>query len=142
MIKYNKFGQIQKYLSLYQEDAISVASAFQNKMAFHSVQSGNYIRGYLYKPGSSIKSVILIGFAEMSKEPGNPYDSFTLERTAAEKGYGPLLYDIMLSIADKKGSPVSPDRYSVSSFAKKVWQYYHDKRKDILYQPNQSLMIL
>lgn len=127
-------GKYNCYQS-FTEEAISAFQAADQNLAFTALPKGNYIRGYLYKPGKNLKTSTVIGFAEMSKDPENPYNAFTLERTAAEKGYGPLLYDIMLSIADKNQSPIQPDRYSVSKFARKVWQYYHDRRKDVVYQP-------
>lgn len=77
----------------------------------------------------------IIGFAEMSYEASNPYNTFFLERVAAEKGYGLLLHDIMMSIADKNGKPLAPDRYSNSSFEKNVWNYYFNKRQDISHLP-------
>lgn len=122
----------EELFNFFQEEAISPSKAANTGVAFTKIESGNYIRGYLYK---TLKDPKIIAFAEMSFDSKNPYDSYVLERTAAEKGYGPLIYDIMLSIADKKDRPVSPDRYSVSKYAKNVWDYYFSKRKDVSHLP-------
>jgi hypothetical protein len=49
--------------------------------------------------------------------------------SAAEQGYGPMLYDISLSIIYPNF--LISDRRSVSKSAKKVWDYYHSKRPDV-----------
>jgi len=57
----------------------------------------------------------------------NPYSAATVQASAANKGYGPLLYDIVM--ANEKG--LMSDRDSVSQSARKVWSYYKNKRKDV-----------
>lgn len=46
---------------------------------------------------------------------------------AAERGFGPLLYDIVM--AAEKG--LTSDRHDVSSRAERVWSFYHDNRGDV-----------
>lgn len=48
-------------------------------------------------------------------------------QAAARKGYGPLMYDIVMSI---EGGLV-PDRNTVSALASQVWSYYYDMRTDV-----------
>lgn len=73
----------------------------------------------------------IVGFGEM-KEANCKKGLYVVERTAALKGYGPLLYDIMLSYAREEGKlGIIPDRKRVSSAARYVWSYYYTNRKDV-----------
>ena len=51
----------------------------------------------------------------------------------AEKGYGPLLYDVAMEVATIKGGGMVADRVSVSNDAYKIWDYYMKKRSDVNY---------
>lgn len=75
----------------------------------------------------------LFGFIKISNYNFNAYGSWTVNMIAAKKGYGILLYDIILSMVGKKG--LCPDRGSVSSHAEKVWDYYLNKRNDVINKP-------
>jgi hypothetical protein len=55
-------------------------------------------------------------------------DAWEVIRSAATGGYGPTLYDLVMSIAP---NGLMSDRNSVSSAANKVWSTYSNKRKDI-----------
>lgn len=57
--------------------------------------------------------------------------AWTIDKTKAADGYGPLLYDIAVEIATKKGSGLVADRRLVSREAQNVWQYYLDNRPDV-----------
>ena len=55
-----------------------------------------------------------------------------VETIEAEKGYGPLLYDVALEIAFLDGaSGVIPDRSGVSTAAENVWIHYQEHRPDV-----------
>ena len=49
----------------------------------------------------------------------------------AEKGYGPLLYDIAIELATMKAGGLVADRTIVSDDAYNVWDYYDNKRSDV-----------
>lgn len=50
---------------------------------------------------------------------------YVVDKSAAEKGYGPTLYDAALSL----GTPVMPDEAgSVTPTAQNVWRYYATQR--------------
>lgn len=63
--------------------------------------------------------------------------AYKIDFSAAKPGSkaGVLLYDIAMSYVSKKGKGLIPDRFSVSSFAQKVWNYYFTKRTDVKHIP-------
>jgi hypothetical protein len=50
-----------------------------------------------------------------------------IRSSAAESGYGPLIYDIAMALE----SGLISDRDSVSPAARKVWNFYKNNRKDV-----------
>lgn len=66
-------------------------------------------------------------------EEGNIYE---VESVAADKGYGPLLYDIAMEMVYLLGGVgLMPDRRSISYAAKSVWLKYFDERQDVEHKP-------
>jgi len=61
----------------------------------------------------------------------NQYGGAEIKRSAAKKGYGPLLMDIVMS---SEGALV-PDRTYVSKEAQNVYKFYKDSRKDVISKP-------
>ena len=59
---------------------------------------------------------------------GNCNGAWEVVRSAAEGGYGPTLYDMVMSISPMG---LTPDRLQVSDEAKKVWDFYAHKRPEI-----------
>ena len=59
---------------------------------------------------------------------GNCNGAWEVVRSAAEGGYGPTLYDMVMSISP---NGLTSDRMQVSDDAKKVWDFYAHKRPDI-----------
>ena len=59
-----------------------------------------------------------------------------VESVNADKGYGPLLYDIAMEMVFLKGDAgLMADRRSVSSDARKVWKTYFEERGDVGKEP-------
>ena len=59
-----------------------------------------------------------------------PYDGvYIIQSSKAKDGFGPLLYDVALEVAGKRG--LKPDLLSVSDDASAVWKYYDDRREDV-----------
>ena len=56
-------------------------------------------------------------------------DVYIIGRTAARKGWGPMLYDIAMEVAGEDG--LSADRESLSDEAYNVWNYYLKRRPDV-----------
>jgi len=49
----------------------------------------------------------------------------------AQKGFGPLLYDIAMEAVALLGASLTSDREEVSTSAQKIWDYYDTRRPDI-----------
>jgi len=64
-------------------------------------------------------------------DPTDCDGAWVIAGTEAADGYGPLLYDIAVEIASKKGSGLVADRRVVSRAAQNVWQHYLDNRSDV-----------
>lgn len=57
---------------------------------------------------------------------------FEVRRIDANKGFGPLLYDLAMEVVLKwNGDGLFPDRGSVSVPATNVWRFYFDNRQDV-----------
>jgi hypothetical protein len=65
-------------------------------------------------------------FGMIRVEMSDEYDAWVVQNSAAEKGYGPLMYDIAFSFAGEKG--MTPDRHSIRPAAKNVWKHLFLKR--------------
>lgn len=103
---------------LYKPDVFEEACRLKSK-GMHAMM--------IYRQAQPVVGAIFIEF----KSKCNAWESTA---TAAEKGYGPLMYDIALSYTGPTG--VMSDRSSVSQAARKVWQYYFTKRRnDIEVEP-------
>ena len=66
-----------------------------------------------------------------SASEGHTWNASVVELAAAERGYGPLMYDIVM--ASEGG--LMADRGSVSKSAQRVWQYYKNSRPDVVAKP-------
>ncbi len=78
-------------------------------------------------------NVPIIGFMSIKSNEGKCNGSSFIDGSAAIKGYGPLVYDIGMSIS--KNNTLSPDRKMVSDKAKSVWSYYKNNRSDVIKKP-------
>ena len=62
------------------------------------------------------------------KHKGEAWNATEIATSAAQEGYGPLLYDIVMELEDG----LMADRSSVSPSAKGVWDFYLNNRKDVV----------
>lgn len=61
---------------------------------------------------------------------------YEVESVFADKGFGPLLYDIAMEMVYLLGAVgLMPDRRSISYDAKNVWYKYFNDRQDIKHEP-------
>lgn len=84
--------------------------------------------GYIGTIKSRIESII-IGMIRV-EYPGKPLEQYgvpSVTAAAAQDGYGPLLYDIVM----QNEGGLCPDRNEVTSAAKNVWKFYKDNRADV-----------
>lgn len=77
-------------------------------------------------PGKYVRAVVMV-----DGKTGGAWHASEIEATAAEHGFGPLLYDVAMKM--EKG--LVPDRESVSPSARGVWDYYKTKRSDVTAKP-------
>lgn len=71
--------------------------------------------------GGTNLSHVIFGYTKAIPHKGDCFDATEIKYMAAEKGYGPLMYEIVLSDSD---GGIMPDRGSTSSAAKNVWQKF------------------
>ena len=128
------------------EVAVPVSRARAEKLALF-VQGGSEPGIVLYNPSrilnefkyaepSTLEDDILqvvidaratVGFISYTKQP--TLGCYSVNLSAAEKEYGPLVYDLLLSTLYPEF--LTSDREQVSKSAQKVWSYYFNNRKDV-----------
>lgn len=135
------------------EAAIAADQAVESGLAMFVDMDGSSIELTLYDPNKALAMLQVIGKSNKKMTPDleqeikyaitngtlgsmmarQPYDNcqgaWEIASSAAEKGYGPMLYDILMAIAPNK--TVMSDRESVSPSAKGVWSYYFWNRGDV-----------
>lgn len=111
------------------EKAVSIAEAEIQNLAL-AIWDHNDSRSFaLYSP--TVENIL--AFGEITKKGRRPFGAWQVKATAAVKGYGPLLYDIMLHYKNPTG--LYPDREAVSLAAQNVWRYYFQNRSDVAHFP-------
>jgi len=77
----------------------------------------------------------------IAMEENSRCDAYEIKNAAADRGYGPGLYDVAMTFAQRDGyRGVTPDRDSVSPDAERVWQYSLTRRSDIEATPLRGLL--
>jgi len=78
----------------------------------------------------AIDAPIVLGMISMKPDRNDGcWNASVISLSAAEPGYGPMMYDIALKTSPS--GKLAPDRQSVTSDAEGVWKYYHDQRADV-----------
>jgi hypothetical protein len=72
-----------------------------------------------------------VGMHEPDDDTGPCDGAWVIASTHAQKGWGPLLYDIAIEWATLNGSGLTPDRESVSKEAFNIWDRYMKTRPDV-----------
>lgn len=133
---------LRQYIRLIVEAAVSGAQASKH-LALYRKTEKQFTQYVLYDPStlevlmedpgwadmtfSQDVGTLIKGYVQAMKRHGMCNDATQISVAAAEKGYGPLMYDIVMS--DSEGG-IMPDRTSTSGQAKRVWQQY-EKRPDV-----------
>lgn len=117
---------ITEVIASIEEAAITPGQAQSSGVALFSNFTPDVVQYVLYEVvGGRIN---IIGYMHLDDHNGY----WEVKNSAAQKGYGPLLYDIALSDAP---IGVFPDRYGVSESARVVWRKYWAQRKDVTKEP-------
>lgn len=111
---------IEMTLVLY--DTTSIAEDYQNLIDTGAIENSWDSSSVLM---NSFKGAIGLNKVPDSDAPS--YDASEVVFSGAEKGYGPLMYDIAMQYCGKLMS----DRHEVSKSAMGVWNYYFDNRSDV-----------
>lgn len=139
---------LKSYITHLIEAAVGGDQAIESGLALYRGQREGKIYYVLYEP-KTLASVMqepgfwsmrfskpldefIYGFIEAIPHSDECNDAIEVHRSAASKGYGPLMYDIVMS--DGEGG-LMPDRVSTNSSAEKLWQYYSSKRSDVDKKP-------
>ena len=64
---------------------------------------------------------------ESTAKNGRCLESSIITSSNASQGWGPLLYELLLEIASARSTGITPDRASVSLYARKVWAKYESR---------------
>lgn len=73
----------------------------------------------------------ILGYIELVEPPrGEAWNASMVRQSAAQKGYGPFMYDLAMAIAGR----IISDRDKVSPAAEKIWNFYQN-RNDISKHP-------
>lgn len=123
------------------EAAKSVREAISEKLAAYT--SNNSI--ILYNPQTALANIqsninhgelvgniinfnnAIVGYVMFDKD--GSCDSYEVKQSAALQGYGPLLYDLVLSHIYPNF--LVSDRTSISDKARNIWNFYLNKRPDV-----------
>lgn len=134
--------QLEKLLKewkryLLNESAFSAQQLLETEaMIKVSKGAGSITVSYLWPQSfASAKGVPFRGNVQIAEAQdermGYCLDAYIVIWSSADKGYGPLLYDIAIEIATEYGGGLTPDPEEVSNEAQAVWDYYFSKRKDV-----------
>jgi len=83
------------------------------------------------KTGSGIEGEILLETLDPDEPLGPCGGAWMIGSAEASTGWGPMLYDVAMEYATMNGGGLISDRGSVSSAARKVWDYYMSNRGDV-----------
>ena len=83
--------------------------------------------------GGAPHPVGLLNMHKAKSDEGNCLNAWVISYSLADKGYGPLLYDVAIEMAsmDPKASGLTPDRTNLSADAFGVWKKYLTIRPDV-----------
>ena len=131
---------------LFNEVAVPFSEIGKSEMALKLIKNDDMILFILYRPSVLTKYFqdwestdgLTVGMMNvvLSEDSNKIYE---VKAAAAEQGYGPTLYDIVMSYIAPKY--LMADRKEVSDAARKVWRFMYDNRKaeyDMLAVPEEG----
>lgn len=99
-------------------------------------KSGTTKRFYIVKLTTMKDRPIALMVARLWVRKSPECDGWTIAESAAQRGYGPAIYDATMELLYPEG--LMADLHSVSPAARKVWDYYYTNRHDVAQQPKPS----
>ena len=131
---------------LFNEVAVPFSEIGKSEMALKLIKNDDMILFILYRPSVLTKYFqdwestdgLTVGMMNivLSEDSNKIYE---VKAAAAEQGYGPTLYDIVMSYIAPKY--LMADRKEVSDAARNVWRFMYDNRKaeyDMLAVPEEG----
>lgn len=121
-------GQLRRIIreALLTEGAMTPQEAQRRRLHFKIKKRDSYAEIEVYSPHSEHRVGILLSTAEDKPCSG----AWTIEGSHAKiNGLGPLMYDLMIDVVHPH--PLASDRAEVSPSARRVWDYYLDRRDDM-----------
>ncbi len=125
------------------EAAVASKSAASQGLALYRKGTGTSVVYVLYNPakfaeelpkyqdaGGDVSSVIY-GYLDVKSHKGDCWNAGEIKFSAAQKGYGPLMYELAMSDFE---NGLFPDRLSTSDAARNVWKKYV-QRGDVAKKP-------
>lgn len=85
----------------------------------------------LWQDAGGDVSQVIYGYLDVKPHKGDCWNAGEIKFSAAQKGYGPLMYELAMSDFE---NGLMPDRNSTSAAARKVWQVYN-QRSDVQKKP-------
>ena len=96
-------------------------------------KTGSSRRFYIVQLTASGEKPIPLIVARLWVQPAKQCGGWTIMEVAAQRGFGPSIYDAAMELLYPEG--LLPDLTSVSSAAQKVWDYFYTKRPDVQQSP-------
>lgn len=90
------------------------------------VRRGEYGGSATYRPTVRRQKQSVIGMVTWKANDNKPN---TVDVATVDSGWGPLLYDIAVEASGEIG--LMSDRHEVSQEAKRIWDFYRDRRPDV-----------
>jgi hypothetical protein len=121
-------GQLRRIIreALLTEGAMTPQEAHRRRLHFKINKQDSYAEIEVYSPRSEGRVGILLSTAESNPCSG----AWTIEGSHAKiNGLGPLMYDLMIDVVHPH--PLASDRAEVTPSARRVWDYYLDRRDDM-----------
>jgi len=118
---------------LFMEVAVPFSEIGKSEMALRLFKDGKLILFILYRPSVLTKYFqewettdgLIVGMMNVVMSEFSP-KIYEVKAAAAESGYGPTLYDIVMSYVAPKY--LMADRKDVSDAARTVWKFMYDNR--------------
>lgn len=118
------------------EAAVGSGQAASQDLALLRKNNGGSVVYVLYSPAAFSESEdndprnVIFGYLDVKPHQGDSWNAGEVKFAAAQKGYGPLMYELAMS----DFHALMPDRLSTSAAARNVWKKYA-QRSDVEKKP-------